>query len=88
VEVYSTAKIPRSGIPAVKVSFGRPKINGELVPLKQVNAYYPDPAKGAPGSPDCANVTADGERCVVEVGPIFKREEARRRHPVELKKES
>ena len=88
VEVYSTAKIPRSGIPAVKVAFGRPKINGEAVPLKQVNAYYPDPAKGAPGSPDCANVTADGERCVVEVGPIFKRDEARRRHPVELKKGS
>ncbi|MFM1768299.1 MAG: hypothetical protein RJA22_828 [Verrucomicrobiota bacterium] len=84
VEVYSTAKIPKSGIPKVNVSFGRPRLNGEKAPLKRVSAYYPDPTKGSPGSPDCAHIRAEGDRCVVEVGPIFKREESRRRHEVRL----
>lgn len=78
VEVYSTSKIPKSGIPKVMVTFGWPRLNGKMVPLKKVHAYYPD--KGGPDSPDCAWVKADGENCVVEVGPIFKRDEAKRRH--------
>ena len=85
VEVYSTAKIPRSGIPKVNVTFGWPRINGLKVELKKASAYYPDPAKGVPGSPDCSNIRADGENCVVEVGPIFKRDEARRRHDLDVK---
>jgi hypothetical protein len=84
VEVYATSKIPKSGIPKVNVSFSRPRLNGEKAPLKKVSAYYPDPAKGAPGSPDCAHIRAEGDRCVVEVGPIFKREESVRRHEVRL----
>ncbi|WP_063767962.1 hypothetical protein [Verrucomicrobium sp. BvORR106] len=82
VEVYSTSKIPKSGIPKVSVTFGRPRINGAEVALKKVQAYYPD--RGGPDSPDCAWIRADGERCVVEVGPIFKRDESRRRHDVTL----
>lgn len=82
VEVYSTSKIPKSGIPKVNVTFGRPRINGAQVALKKVQAYYPD--KGGPDSPDCAWIRAEGERCVVEVGPIFKRDESRRRHDVTL----
>ena len=78
VEVYSTSKIPKSGIPKVTVTFGWPRLNGMKVPLKKVHAYYPD--KGGPDSPDCAWVKAEGENCVVEVGPIFKRDEAKRRH--------
>jgi hypothetical protein len=82
VEVYSTAKIPKSGIPKVNVTFGWPRLNGTKVPLKKTSAYYPD--KGGPDSPDCAWVKADGENCVVEVGPIFKRDEAKRRHDLAL----
>lgn len=85
VEVYSTAKIPASGIPKVKVTFGWPRFNGQPVALKKVRAYYPDPAKGVPGAPDCAWVKADGANCLVEIGPIFKRDEAKRNHPVVLK---
>lgn len=85
VEVYSTSKIPRSNIPKVNVSFGWPRINGKQVALKKVSAYYPDPTKGTTGSPDCAQVRADGEECIVEVGPIFKRDEAQRRHSLEVK---
>ncbi len=82
VEVYSTSKIPKSGIPKVKVTFGWPRLNGEMVKLKKAHAYYPD--KGGPDSPDCAWVKAEGENCVVEVGPIFKRDEAKRRHDLVL----
>lgn len=85
VEVYSTSKIPKSGIPKVKVTFGWPQLNGQKVALKKVSAYYPDPTKGTTGSPDCAWMKADGENCVVEVGPIFKRDEAKRRHPLDIK---
>ncbi len=82
VEVYSTSKIPKSGIPKVNVTFGWPRLNGAKVLLKKAHAYYPD--KGGPDSPDCAWVKADGENCVVEVGPIFKRDEAKRRHDLVL----
>lgn len=82
VEVYSTVKIPKSGIPKVNVTFGWPRLNGKKVTLKKAHAYYPD--KGGPDSPDCANVKAEGENCIVEVGPIFKRDEAKRRHDLAL----
>lgn len=82
VEVYSTAKIPRPGIPKVNVTFGWPRLNGAKIALKKAFAYYPD--KGGPDSPDCAWVKADGETCVVEVGPIFKRDEAMRRHDIAI----
>lgn len=84
VEVYSTSKIPKSGIPKVNVTFGWPRLNGAKVALKKVSAYYPD--KPPQDSPDCAWIKANDEDCVVEVGPIFKRDEAKRRHEVELTK--
>jgi hypothetical protein len=80
VEVYSTAKIPRSGIPKVNLTFGWPRLNGEKVKLKDAFAYYP--SKQGPASPDCAVVKADGENCIVELGPIFVRDESTRRHPL------
>ena len=88
VEVYSTAKIPKSGIPKVNISFGWPRLNGAKVALKKTSAYYPDPKGGTTGSPDCAWVKADGEQCAVEIGPIFQRDEAKRRHdlPITRKK--
>jgi hypothetical protein len=84
VEVYSTAKIPKSGIPKVRIAFGWPRLNGSKAALKKASAYYPDPKGGVTGSPDCAWVKADGADCVVEVGPIFQRDEAKRRHDLNL----
>ncbi|MES2920396.1 MAG: hypothetical protein V4819_02550 [Verrucomicrobiota bacterium] len=84
VEVYSTAKIPKSGIPKANITFGHPRLNGSKVALKKASAYYPDPTKGTTGSPDCAWVKADGENCRVEIGPIFKRDESMRRHDLEI----
>jgi hypothetical protein len=85
VEVYSTAKIPNSNIPKVNVAFGWPRVNGEKVKLKKAFANHPDPAKGVPGAPDCATTRADGDKCVVEVGPIFRRDEKKRRHDLDIK---
>lgn len=85
VEVYSTERIPKSKIPKVNVTFGWPRINGQKAAVKKVSAYYPDPAKGVPGSPDCANIRAEGDSCVVEVGAIFKRDETKRRHDLDIK---
>ena len=83
VEVYATAKLPKSNIPKVNVTFGWPKVNGKPVPLKNSSAYYP--SKTGPASPDCANIKADGPNTVVELGPIFIRDEAKRRHDIPLK---
>jgi hypothetical protein len=78
VEVYSTAKIPRSNIPKVVVTFGQPQVNGKPAPLKRASAYYP--SKTGPASPDCAVATVEGRNVRVEVGPLFKRDEQQRRH--------
>lgn len=86
VEVYATERIPKSNIPKVNVTFGRPRINGQKVAVTKASAYYPDPAKGIPGSPDCAIIRAEDDNCVVEVGPIFKRDEAKRRHEIGIRK--
>jgi len=82
VEVYSTAKIPRSGIPKVNVSFGWPRLNGQPAALKRASAYYP--SKTGPAAPDCAVAKADGANVRVEVGPIFVRDEKQRRHDLSI----
>lgn len=84
VEVYSTSEIRRSNIPKVNVTFSRPRINGEKVPLKRAMAFYPDEAAGSTSSPDCAKVKADGEKAVVEVGAMFVRDPKQRRHGLDL----
>jgi hypothetical protein len=84
VEVYSTAKIPKSGIPKVNVTFGWPRLNGEPAPVKRAHAYYP--SKTGPASPDCAWIKPDGDSVRVEVGPIFKRDEAQRRHDLPVRR--
>jgi hypothetical protein len=84
VEVYSTSKIPRSGIPKVNVTFSLPRINGRVAPVKRASAYYPS-KPGEPASPDCAWAMVDGSDVRVEVGPIFVRDESRRRHDLPLK---
>jgi hypothetical protein len=80
VEVYSTAKIPNSHIPKVKVTFGWPHFNGEPARIKKVYGYYPNEHSQA--SPDCAVIEGKGENIVVDVGPIFKRDEQLRRHDI------
>ncbi len=88
VEVYATEKIPRPNIPKVNVTFGWPRLNGKKAAVTRVSAHYPEAgAKGVPGSPDCANVRAVGEGCLVETGPIFKRDEMKRRHALDVKAE-
>ena len=82
VEVYSTSKIPRSGIPKVNVTFGWPRINGQPATMKRTSAYYP--SKTGPAAPDCAIAKADGANVRVEVGPIFQRDEQQRRHDLQL----
>jgi len=84
VEVYSTAKIPKSAIPKVNISFGWPRLNGQQVALKKTSAYYPHDS--GPAAPDCAWVKADGETCSVEIGAIFKRDEAKRRHDLPIRR--
>jgi hypothetical protein len=84
LEVYSTEKIPHAGIPKVNVTFGWPRVNGQEPNLKKAHAYYP--SKTGAASPDCAWIKADGQSVRVEVGPIFQRDEAQRRHDLPLKR--
>ena len=84
VEVYSTAKIPRSEIPEVKVTFGYPRLNGQPPKLKAASVVHPGPGERS-GSPDCAKAIAEGASVVVTVGPIFERAASERRHPLEIK---
>lgn len=84
VEVYSTSKIPRSGIPKVNVTFGWPRLNGQAVELKRAHAYYP--SKTGPAAPDCAWAKAEGDSVRVSVGSIFVRDESRRRHNLPIVK--
>jgi hypothetical protein len=82
VEVYSTEKIPHSGIPKVNVTFGWPRLNGLKPPIKKAQAYYP--SQTGPASPDCCWIKPDGENVRVEVGPIFRRDENLRRHDLAI----
>ncbi len=84
VEVYSTANVPASDIPKVNITFGRPRVNGDKVPLKNVLVRYPHKTGQLTASPDCAWVKADGENCRVEVGPIFVRDEKMREYDLPL----
>lgn len=83
VEVYSTARIPRSEVPEVQVTFGYPRINGQRPKFK--SAFVNHPAAGErSGSPDVASAVADGENVVVTVGPAFERASGDRKHPLDL----
>ncbi|HNQ73897.1 MAG TPA: hypothetical protein PKN95_09870 [Verrucomicrobiota bacterium] len=84
VEVYSTAKIPRSAIPEVTVTFGYPRVNGIAPKLKAASVVHPGPGERS-GSPDAARAVAEGSSVVVTVGPIFPRDAKDRRHPLALK---
>jgi hypothetical protein len=84
VEVYSTAQIPRSEIPEVKVTFGYPRVNGQPPKLKSARVIHPGPGERS-GSPDCATAVAEGSDVVVTVGPIFERDPQERRHALDVK---
>lgn len=83
VEVYSTAKIPKSEIPEVKVTFGYPRINGRAPKLQSASVNHPGPGEPS-ASPDCASAIAEGENVVVTLGPIFERDPKQRRHALAL----
>ena len=84
VEVYSTAKIPRSDIPEVKVTFSYPRLNGQLPKFKSASVVHPGPGERS-GAPDAAKAAAEGSSVVVTVGPIFERTASERRHSLDLK---
>lgn len=79
VEVYSTSKIRQSRIPKVVVTFGYPRLNGERPALVKCSANY-----NVKGSPQCAKASADKSSVVIEVGPIFKREDGTEAIKLEL----
>lgn len=83
VEVYSTAKIPRSEIPEVQVTFGYPRLNGKAPKLKSARVIHPGPGEQS-ASPDCAKAVAVGSNVVVTVGPIFERDAPDRKHALAL----
>ena len=79
VEIYATSKIPRSGIPKVKVTFGYPRVNSAEPGLKSVYAYY-YPQR----SPQCAKTNGFARAIVVEVGAMFVRKGGLTRQPLKL----
>lgn len=83
VEVYSTAEIPHSGVPEVKVTFGYPRINGQPPKLKSARVVHPGPGEPS-GAPDTATATGDGSNVVVTVGPELTRPASERRHALAL----
>ena len=84
VEVYSTAKIPRSEIPEVKIAFGYPRINGQYPKLKSALVVHPAAGERS-GAPDAATAVAVDSTVVVTLGPIFQREAKDRKHPLDLR---
>jgi len=84
VEVYSTAKIPRSEIPEVKVTFSYPRLNGQFPKLKSASVTHPTAGERS-GAPDAATAVADGSTVVVTLGPIFPRAAKDRKHALDLK---
>ena len=52
VEIYATSKIPRSGVPAVNVTFKPAVVNGKSLSPRSVLVYHP--RKGGKGSPSPA----------------------------------
>ncbi len=50
-------------------------------------SYYPTHKDGGTASSDCANVRVEGDQFLVEVGPIFKRDESQRRHSLEINRQ-
>jgi hypothetical protein len=84
VEVYSTARIPRSEVPEVTVRFGYPRVNGQPPKLKNASVNHPGPGQSS-GSPDYATAVAEGSDVIVTVGALFERDAKDRRHPLAVK---
>jgi len=84
VETYSTAKISRSEVPEVKVTFGYPRVNGEPPKLKSASVNHPGPGERS-GSPDYARTTAEGSNVTVTLGERFTRDAKDRKHALDLK---
>ena len=72
VEIYATSKIPKSGIPRCKVTFGYPMLNGKAPKLKSAFAVY-NP-KGKAASPQCARAKSAADRVEIEISEIIARD--------------
>lgn len=83
VEVYSTAKVPKSEIPEVKITFGYPRLNGAPPKFKSASVNHPS-GKQQSASPDCATAEAKGSDVIVTVGPIFERDAKDRHHSLQI----
>ena len=83
VEVYSTAKVPRSHIPPVVITFGYPRLNGAEPVLKSAMVNYN--ASGCAAAPACAKARAKGAKIVVEIGSIFIREKDKDTEKLEIR---
>lgn len=70
VEIYETAKIRKSGIPKMSITFGYPLINGQRPPLVRAIAKYP--STGGTASPRCAKTTVNKEKVTVQFGEIVR----------------
>jgi hypothetical protein len=66
VEIYSTAEIPKSVVPAVTVTFGYPVVNGICPPIKSVGVIHPS-GKEESASPDLARASVDGSSIKVQI---------------------
>jgi hypothetical protein len=66
VEIYSTARIPRSKVPTVTIHFGWPVVNGVCPPIKWVSVIHPS-GKESSASPDLARATVDGSSIQVQI---------------------
>jgi hypothetical protein len=84
VEIYSTAKTPRSVVPEVVVTFGYPRINGKAPAFKSASVVHPT-GREQSASPDLCRVVADGEKVVATIGPIFQRDPKDQRHALDIK---
>ena len=84
VEIYSTAKLPHSEIPAVTVTFCYPRLNGQRPQFKSASVNHPAPGEQS-ATPNCASAEAMGDKVIVKIGPIFERAAKDRKHALDLR---
>lgn len=73
VEVYSTARIPRTGIPEMKAAFRHSSVNGQVPSLKYVCVQHTGHGERSK-SPDRTTAAADNSEVAGFIGPIFERD--------------
>jgi len=71
VEIYSNGKDAYSNVPETTITFGRPRINNQPLPLIDIIAHQPISAKVEPNAntPNCAYVTSEKDEVSVHLTP-------------------